>query len=96
MSETVRCRMGDDYYEGPYFYESPDGDYEVPRDLFDKWEEAESAWKSAQTEIVHFMAKNPRPPTAPSKIGSLLADVYSDQIFASLRPLPDWIKNAGH
>lgn len=96
MSETVRCHMGDDYYEGPYFFEGKKGDYSVPRELFDKWSAAKEAWKSTQDEISDFVRKNPPPPREPGALSKALMDLYSDQIAASLRPLPEWIKNAGH
>lgn len=94
--ETVRCNMGDDYYSGAYCYDTPDGKYQVPKVYFDRWMEAEEAWKKAQDEMGGFMERNPPPFEEPGALSKALMDLYSDQIIASLRPLPEWIKNAGH
>jgi len=95
MDDVVQCAMGNDYYEGPYCYESTGGEYKVPRELLDRWEEAESAWKEAQDEMADFMRKNMSSKSR-DKLWGALTSAYADQIIASLRPLPDWIKNAGH
>jgi hypothetical protein len=55
--EKVRVELGDDYYQGEYFREDPNGRYEVSREQLERWKAAEDAYRAMQDEISALLNK---------------------------------------
>ncbi|GHJ34235.1 hypothetical protein ACFV4E_22490 [Streptomyces hygroscopicus] len=56
-SGTARVHLGDDYDQGEYFREDPNGEYEIPREQLDRWKAAEDAYRKMQEEIGELIDK---------------------------------------
>jgi len=51
VREMIRVNLDDDYYQGPFFRESPNGEYEVPSEQVEQWKAAEASYRKMQDEI---------------------------------------------
>ena len=61
--ETVRVDLGDDYYQGEYFRQNPNGEYEIPQGQLERWKAAEDAYRKMQDEIGALLSKGPAAPS---------------------------------
>lgn len=57
--EMVRVDLDEDYYQGPFFRENPNGKYKVSRGQLEQWKAAEDAYRKMQDEVSALLDKKP-------------------------------------
>jgi hypothetical protein len=89
--EMVAVNLGDDYDKGPFFTTDwGPKDYLVPRSQLERWEAAEAAYESMQSEIERVMDEQRervralRAERPKSQFASLLERIYEPTIRAAL------------